>query len=287
MRGRERFFALTASVAVSLLSTILHGQDAIDMEIREQMAALHDDVRTSGLAAIRRNHHLTDDEFSARLVRLATVTTNAEDNWLWGFTVAALLDFGTTNALEFLENEALRGYHSGGIAGYGVITGFDDRFFALAERMLEDKSEGNWARRGPVYSVFESILCDDSHQVHKVADSAKAKAREALRRHSVSDPHHRVLIDMILLECDHVNTPYRLSTERRRLSEIALADAGSSGYARGYFQHVLRELDKEQPRSSFPLAAACLSVLALAAALFAFWRWRSRRGGTRRRRRHE
>ena len=104
---------------------LLHGQDEIDAEIREEMTALHDEVRTPGLAAIRRNHNLSDDEFSARLVKLATVTTNGEEAWLRMFTVAAIGNFGTSNALEFLENEALRGGDiSGGVDGFGKITKF-------------------------------------------------------------------------------------------------------------------------------------------------------------------
>ncbi len=116
---------------------VLHGQDEIDAEIREEMTALHPEVRTPGLAAIRRNHNLSNDEFSARLVQLASITTSGEDATLRMFTVAALGDFGTTNALKFLESEALQGRDAtGGVTGYGKISGFDDSFLSWRKRFL-------------------------------------------------------------------------------------------------------------------------------------------------------
>ena len=90
-------------------SCVLHGQDEIDTEIREEMTAWHDEVRTPGLAAIRRNHNLSDDVFSSRLVKLATVTTNGQDATLRMFTVAAIGDFGTTNALVFWKKKYVVG----------------------------------------------------------------------------------------------------------------------------------------------------------------------------------
>ena len=222
------------------------GQDEIDAEIREEMTAWHDEVRTPGLAAIRRNHNLSDDEFSSRLVKLATVTTNGQDATLRMFTVAAIGDFGTTNALEFLENEALRGGDvAGGIRGFGAIVGFNDRFFNLAEQMLADKSVANSMRRKPVYNVFESILCSDVYRGKTITPAIRGKATESLKRHALTDSRNRVRIDLILSKYGPEAQFYRHSPTRRRLAELAMADADSSDYERGYFSGVLEQMERE------------------------------------------
>ena len=222
------------------------GQDAIDAEIRDEMMALHPDVRMPGLAAIKRKYGLTDDDFSARLVKLATVTTNAEEAWLRMFTVAAIGDFGTTNALEFLENEALRGGDvGGGVDGFGAIVGFNGSFFTLAEQMLADKSVANSMRRKPVYMTFESLLCSDVYRGRSITPAIRSKATEALKRHALTDTRNRVLIDLILTKNGPEAQSYRKSPTRRHLAELALADAGSSDYARGYFGGVLEQMERE------------------------------------------
>ena len=221
------------------------GQDAIDAEIRDEMMTLHPDVRMPGLAAIKRKYGLTDDDFSARLVKLATVTTNGVDSWLRGFTICAIRDFGTTHALGFLKSEALCGGSSAGIKGYGLITGFDDRFFDLAERILVNKNKENTGRRDSTYRVFQSLMCSDQLSGREVPTCAKTKAKEALVRHSFSDSYHRVLIDMILAENDFEEPSYKNSPERLRIARVACDDPNSSDYARGYFGGVLEQMERE------------------------------------------
>jgi hypothetical protein len=221
------------------------GQDAIDAEIRDEMMVLHPDVRMPGLAAIKRKYGLTDDDFSARLVKLATVTTNDVDSWLRGFTICAIRDFGTTNALVFLESEALCGGSSAGIKGYGLITRFDDRFFDLAEQILANKNDENTGRRDSTYRVFQSLMCSDQLSGREVPARAKTMAKEALVRHSFSDSYHRVLIDMILAENDFVEPSYKKSPDRLRIARVACDDPNSSDYARGYFGGVLAQMERE------------------------------------------
>ncbi len=234
---------LTLGMLLLMCPCAILGQDPIDAEIHDEMMVLHYDVRKPGLAAIKRNHHLSDDEFSERLVKLATITTNGQDATLRMFTVAAIGDFGTTNALEFLENEALRGGDvAGGIRGFGAIVGFNDCFFSLAEQMLTDKSMANSMRRKPVYNTFESILCSDIYRGKTITPAIREKATESLKRHALTDTRNRVLIDLILTENGPEAQSYRHSQTRRHLADLALADAGSSDYTRGYFKNVLEQI---------------------------------------------
>ena len=223
--------------------------DSPEGALRHDMSILAADVRNSALAGYKRRFTLTDDEFSDQLVKLATVATNGEEATLRMFTVAALGDFGTTNALIFLENEALKGWASGGISGYGLITGFDHRFFSLAEQMLADKSNENWGRRDPVYRVFETILCSNSCRGTTISETTKAKARKALKVHSISDSYHRVLIDMILAENDFEVPSYKNSPERLQIARVACDDPASSDYAQGYFKNVLQQIGYALPKA--------------------------------------
>ncbi len=247
---------LTLGMLLLMYPCAILGQDAIDAEIRDEMMALHPDVRNPGLAAIRRNHNLSDDEFSARLVKLATITTNGQEATLRMFTVAALGDFGTTNALEFLGNEALRGGDvGGGIDGFGAIVGFNDRFFNLTEQMLADKSITTYRRRAPVYMTFESLLCSDVYLGKIITPVIREKATESLKRHALTDAGNRLLIDSILSKNGPEAQSYRHSPTRRHLAELALADVDSSDYERGYFKNVLEQIaaavaKKDENRSS-------------------------------------
>ena len=242
------FIAILLGVKSGLMAQSVQNDEMDDSErsLRHDLSILHADVRKDALIGFQKRFNLTDDEFSERLVRLATVTTNGEDATLRMFTVAALSEFGTPNALEFLENEALRGGDvGGGVDGFGAIVGFNDSFFTLAEQMLADKSVANSMRRKPVYMTFESLLCSDVYHGRSITPAIRSKATEALKRHALTDTRNRVLIDLILTKKGPEAQSYRKSPMRRHLAELALADAGSSDYARGYFGGVLEQMGRE------------------------------------------
>ena len=219
----------------------MHGQDEIDAEIREEMTAWHDEVRTPGLAAIRRNHNLSDDEFSARLVKLATVTTNGEDATLRMFTVAAIKDFGTTNALEFLENEALRGRDiAGGIEGYGAIADYDERFISLARQMTEDKRMAVYRRRVVVYNAMRPVLKDDIFRGRQIGNEAKERVNDFLLLAAKTDPILTDYIDGIL--CEGIDS-YSSSEARREIILGMLDNPELVPSARDYYKTELGKLD--------------------------------------------
>ena len=239
-------------LAASLASVICHNSlgaepdyDSPEDALLHDMEIMDADVRNSALAGYKRRFDLSDDEFSDRLVKMATVTTNGHNAWLRGFTICAICDFGTTNALDFLENEAIHGSSSAGIKGYGIITDFDDRFFSLAERILADKSIENAGRRDSTYRVFKSLISYSQMRGKEIKMNTRTMAREALFRHSISDSYHRVLIDMILGKHDFEEVSYKNSSARLRIARIACDDPDSSDYARGYFGGVLEQMERE------------------------------------------
>ena len=237
------FVAIIAGVFIQVASGNELDFDSPEGTLRHDMSILDADVRNSALAGYKRRFNLSDDEFSARLVKLATVTTNGEEAWRRMFTVAAIGNFGTSNALEFLENEALRGGDvAGGIRGFGAIVGFDDRFFNLTEQMLADNNITTYRRRAPVYMTFESLLCSDVYRGKTITPVIRKNATEALKRHALTDAGNRLLIDSILSKYGPEAQSYRHSPTRRHLAELALADADSSDYERGYFKNVLQQI---------------------------------------------
>ena len=256
---------------------VLHGQDEIDAEIREEMTAWHDEVRTPGLAAIRHNHNLSEDEFSARLVKLATVTTNGEDATLRMFTVAAIGDFGTTNALEFLENEALRGRDiAGGIDGYGAITDYDDRFINLARQMTEDKRMAVYRRRVVVYNAMRPVLNAGIFRGRQIGDAAKGRVKDFLLLAAKTDPILTDYIDGIL--CEGIDN-YNGSEARREIILGMLDNPELVPTARDYYKTELRKLDdaskSESPvqsprhlhRGTYMVSALILTAIAATASV--------------------
>ena len=243
-----RIILLAASLASAICHNLLETEpnyDSPEGALLHDMEIMDADVRYSALAGYKRRFDLTDDEFSDRLVKMATVTTNGSNAWLRGFTICAICDFGTTNALDFLENEAIQGSSSAGIKGYGIITDFDDRFFALAEKILADKRMENSGRRDSTYRVFKSLISHGQMREKEIQLITRKRARETLLKHSLSDSYHRVLIDMILEKNDFEEIPYRNSPERLQIARIACDDPASSDYARGYFGGVLEQMERE------------------------------------------
>ena len=260
----------------------MHGQDEIDAEIREEMTAWHDEVRTPGLAAIRRNHNLSDDDFSARLVKLATVATNGEDATLRMFTVAAIGDFGTTNALEFLENEALRGRDiAGGIDGYGAITDYDERFIGLARQMTEDKRMAAYRRRIVVYNAMRPVLNADIFRGRQIGNEAKGRVKDFLLIAAKTDPILTDYIDGIL--CKGINN-YNDSEARREVILGMLDNPELVSSARDYYKAELDKIDntsrpKKPDDSSIKNLYGTLAVFTfvIAVAVTTALVWRKRR----------
>ena len=215
--------------------------DDPEWSLRHDMSILHADVRKEALKGFQRRFNLTDDEFSERLVRLATVATNGEDAALRMFTVAAIGDFGTTNALDFLENEVRRG-NIVAISEYGVITGYDDRFFELAEPLAVDKRKETWGRREPVYNAFRSLLNKKDSRDREIPIEIRKRAIADLIFWANEDVYYADYIDQILSEKEET---YRTNAMRHAIARFALNNPESSDYTRNYFKNVLEQMERD------------------------------------------
>ena len=200
---------------------------------------LHYEVRKPGLAAIRSKYNLSDNDFSWRLVKLATISTNDTEAWLRGFSVAALSDFGTTNALYFLENEILRG-DVGALSGYGAITGYDDRFFALAERLTADLGQSNYRSRFTVYCAMRPILKYELYCDRPVGLGAKERAKAFLVASARRDKTWTDFLDQILCSS---SPEYSSSPTRKDIAYTLLTDSNAPSEASNYYRIEIAKLE--------------------------------------------
>ena len=234
-----------AIVMVLVISQMVLGEEPDynnpDLALRHDMWILDADVRNSALSGYKRRFNLSDDEFSAWLVKLATVATNGEDAALRMFTVAAIGDFGTTNALDFLENEVRRG-NIVAISEYGVITGYDDRFFELAEPLAVDKRKETWGRREPVYNAFRSLLNKKDSRDREIPIEIRKRAIADLISWANEDVYYADYIDQILSEKEET---YRTNAMRHAIARFALDNPESSDYTRNYFKKVLEQMARD------------------------------------------
>ncbi len=235
-----------ATAMVLVISRMVLGEEPDynnpDVALRHDMWILDADVRKSALSGYKRRFNLGDDEFSAQLVKLASVTTNGEDATLRMFTVAAIGDFGTTNALEFLKNEALRGRDiAGGIDGYGAITDYDERFIRLARQMTEDKRMAVYRRRVVVYNAMRPVLKADIFRGRLIGNEAKERVKDFLLLAAKTDPILTDYIDGIL--CEGIGN-YNGSEARREIILGMLDNSKLVQSARDYYKTELRKLDE-------------------------------------------
>ena len=240
MNLRIVFLAVITAGAVGQIASANElDYDNPEGALRHDMLILDADVRKSALSGYKRRFNLSDDEFSARLVKLATVTTNGEDATLRMFTVAAIKDFGTTNALDFLENEVRRG-NIAAIFEYGLITGYDDRFFELAEPLVDDKRKETWGRREPVYNAFRSLLNKKDIRNREIPVESRKRAITDLTSWANEDIYYADYIDQILSEKEET---YRTNAIRKAIARFALNNPESSDYTRNYFKNVLEQME--------------------------------------------
>ena len=236
----------------------------IEEEVRHTLLVMNPDVRKKWLVSLRDSSGLTDDEFSALLVKTANEAEQEHNADLRFFTMAAIKNFGTTNALEFLENEVARGPDfAGGLRGYSIITGFDDRCFDLLQKIVADESDGNHRRRSDVYRLLDYVLtpgadhltrCVNTNDLANVRQRAQSFLLDATHKEK---KYNRVYLDQILTE--HL-PGYRYSTERHAII-MELKDSNvPTPYIGSYFRNELQKLEAEEAQVSAtnapPLATA-------------------------------
>ena len=109
----KRSFALFATLVMAAIAVKadwpMDGRDEIDSAILKTLTLRHGEDIVPSLSALKRDFNISDDAFSTRLVLLATEMTNGPTASFRSAAISILGYFGTTNALEFLEDEALGG----------------------------------------------------------------------------------------------------------------------------------------------------------------------------------
>ena len=217
----------------------LDGRDGIDNAIIKTLTLRHGEDIVPCLSAIKKDSDISDDAFSLRIVQLATVMTNGEAASFRGVAVSVLRYFGTTNALYFLENEILRG-DVGAFSGYGAITGYDDRFFALAERLTADLGQSNYRSRFTVYCAMRPILKYELYCDRPVGLEAKEKAKAFLVASARRDKTWTDFIDQILCSS---SPEYSSSPTRKDIAYTMLTDSNAPSEASNYYRIEIAKLE--------------------------------------------
>ncbi len=219
----------------------LENRDELDKAIIKTLKLQHGEDIVPSLSIIKCDSKLSDNAFSERLVQLATAMTNGEAASFRSVAISVLGDFGTTNALNFLENEVRRG-NIVAISEYGLITGYDDRFFELAEPLVDDKRKETWGRREPVYNAFRSLLNKKDIRDREIPVEIRKRAIADLISWANEDIYYADYIDQILSEKEET---YRTNAIRHAIARFALNNPESSDYTRNYFKNVLEQMGKE------------------------------------------
>ncbi len=223
----------------------LEDRDELDKAIIKTLKLQHGEDIVPSLSIIKCDSKLSDNAFSERLVQLATAMTNGEAASFRSVAISVLGDFGTTNALNFLENEVRRG-NIVAISEYGLIIGYDDRFFELAEPLVDDKRKETWGRREPVYNAFRSLLNKKDIRDREIPVEIRKRAIADLISWANEDIYYADYIDQILSEKEET---YRTNAIRHAIARFALNNPESSDYTRNYFKNVLQQMGHALPKA--------------------------------------
>lgn len=120
------------------------------------------------------------------------------------FTISSLEYLGTSNALEYLENETLTGLNSvAAMSSYAIITGFDSRCFNLFNQVLSGNGQFTASKSGYIYNFLGAVLnSTDEYGGCKISSDIHSRILEYLHKSAEIPQSDSKLIDEILLECD-------------------------------------------------------------------------------------
>ena len=246
---------LTVAASAVLLASPVESYGAvtnIEEEIRHTLLVMNPDVRKKWLETLRDSSGLTDDEFSALLVKTANEAGQEHNADLRFFTMGAIKNFGTTNALEFLENEVARGPDfAGGLRGYSIITGFDDRCFALLEKVTSDWGEANRYRRSDVYTTLRFALSPGTNYFLRCVnpggeDDVRQRMLSFLMSAAENEAFGSSYLDEIIM---HYMPEYERSERRRTVALKLMNSTNSTEYTVNYFRNELQKLEAEEARA--------------------------------------
>lgn len=203
----------------------------LDKAIIKTLKLQHGEDIVPSLSIIKRDSKLSDNAFSDCLVQLATAMTNGEAASFRSVAISVLGDFGTTNALNFLESEVRRG-NIGAISEYGAISGYDDIFWRLVTQITSDLGKRNYRCRFTVYCAMRPILKDETYYGRPISSDAKNKGKAFLLAAAYRDRTWTDFIDQIL--CDSISE-YRTSTTRLEIAKSVLSDPEATELAIAHY----------------------------------------------------
>lgn len=253
-------YLLFASMAIMFMaSCVFAGNYPAEAygEVAEAISLWHVFVRTPALAAIKNRYQISDDDFSSILVSLAEKLKNSEQTEVRGFALGALIDFGTTNALEYLRNEALHGpSQSNGLEIYGIITGFDSRCYDLAREVFSSTDPDVTFRKGIFCDTLYGVICSDGeYDGRKLSPNARDLAMEYLYVSASETNSISIYIDNFLVKYD---TTYPKSQKRKRNIENLATAFPTNTYHYNYFQAELAKIIKAEQEAERKTAAEAI-----------------------------
>ena len=237
-------FILLVTLALAVVAVKaewqLEDRDELDKAILNTLKLQHGEDIVPCLSIIKRDSKLSDNAFSERLVQLATAMTNGESASFRSVAISVLGDFGTTNALNFLESEVRRG-NIGAISEYGAISGYDDTFWRLATLMTSDLGKPNYRCRFTVYCAMRPILKDETYYGRPINSMAKERAKSFLVSAAHRDRTWTEFIDQILC----VAVPeYNTSTTRIKVIQTVLSDSNATSEAVAHYHAAMKKLNE-------------------------------------------
>lgn len=217
---RFKSILTTAIVQTAMLSNVFGNVSDVQKEIYDStahtVAIRHEDIRIEGLSAIRKKYKLSEDEFSSLLTDIADDFKTNEYSHVRPFALAALMKFGTTNAIEYVKKEAINGPgFDTGLDCYGLISGFDDSYFELVEKVISDSKSPFSKNKWHIYS-FMGVILTSSNEYYGRPISIETQKRflEYLHRSAETESHCPKSLDVLLQKVD---PNYARSIKRRMI----------------------------------------------------------------------
>lgn len=250
---------LLTCLAGLLAANPAFGDNAREQEARAEIAKAvrlaYLDIKTATLDAIKTNYNLSDDEFSELIVLVAEDFKTGKFAFYRPDALGALEYFGTTNALEYLRNEALQGpLHFDGAKFHAMISGFDRNSFELARQVYSGEDSETTSKNRYFCDILRDVIeSNGEYRGRKLAEDAKELALEYIRDSAAKDKERPRYFDTLLLKID---PDYPNSELRRQRVTYNVKILPTIHYSFAYFQAELAKIKKADEEAERKTAAA-------------------------------
>lgn len=228
-------------------------------ELFEIIAISDPDVRREQITAFCKYSGWTSDEFSEKLIEVAKEVKKDYSPGIYGYIMGAICRFGTSNALDYVRNEALHGPdHSGGLKAYALISGFDNEAFALADIVFSGQGRPYELRKLGFYIFLNGVLTStDGYSGRRLSAEGRSKCLEYLYKSAETEICYPRTLDRVIKEGD---SEYEKS-DRRRKTVTALAETlSTNSHDFAYFREEYAKLLKDGKEQKDGLSLKCAST---------------------------